>query len=130
MSVTFLALLTDDDRRLLAYNRRVHIFVPIYLGSNHFAWEYGGNFDHLPANYEELDARGEKYEKRSGPALMAVDWCGNVEGVGGAALVEVGATFTVKIPRAAPVKAVVERVETVCLPDKTWQWMYTLGWKS
>ena len=127
MSSELLALMTEEDRWLLAYNNQAHIFVRVTTGpSRHYAFQYGGRWDHLPHNHEELDAKGEQYEVWTGPALMGIDYYGNVEGVGGAALVEAGTSFVVQAPNTATFDAVVKRVETVYLPDKEWYWMYTL----
>lgn len=114
-----LGLMDDDARRLLAYNNRVHLFVPLGVDAGAtYAWEYGGRFQTVPETEDE--------PIRYGPALMAVDYCGNVEGVGGMLPCDAGDTLTVPNPSGAATPARVESIQTVRMPDGEWRYLITI----
>lgn len=113
-----LGLMDQDTRRLLAYNNRVHLFIPLGVNSAAYAWEYGGNFQSVPERDDE--------PVRSGPALMAVDAYGNVEGVGGMLPCVPGQSLTVPNPSGAAVQGTVQSIQTVRMPDGEWTYLITI----
>lgn len=113
-----LALMDDEARKLLAYNNRIHLYPPLGTDYPAYAWEYGGRFDTVPESEDE--------EVRTGPALMAIDWCGNVEGVGGMLPCDVGQQLTVPNPVGAPTRARVESIQTTKLPSGEWRYLITI----